>query len=248
MSALENLKNSSSIVPYRLEQPLNDDDDYSDFPLKGPPLSNVIALTGKELDPGATNKFIAGAAAGKLALRFSVDEAKVVDVFYFMSFATDTAMPGRLTALITAKTVSRPASRRTSATSAENSTLARHEVFVAAVHSRVVAYNNLSHVPDWLSDTICVVSEGSGESQRELFTNADESLIVACAPFLITSIENVIRRGDLAQRTLYVHLANVSDKERMTEEEFRLKFSGRTPTSWALCAARSRTDSGPRRR
>jgi hypothetical protein len=45
-----------------------------------------------------------------------------------------------------------------------------HEVFVAAVHSRVVAYNNLSHVPDWLSDGICVVSEGSGESQRELFT------------------------------------------------------------------------------
>jgi hypothetical protein len=123
-----------------------------------------------------------------------------------------------------------------------------HEVFVAAVHSRVVAYNNLSHVPDWLSDVICVVSEGSGESQRELFTNADESLIVACAPFLVTSIENVIRRGDLAQRTLYVHLANVSDKERMTEEEFKQNSGRRTPTSWALCAARSPTDSGPRRR
>ena len=90
MSGLENLKNSSSIVPYRLEQPLSDDDDFSDFPLKGPPLSNVIALTGKELDPGAINKFIAGAAPGKLALRFSVDEAKVVDAFDFMSFATDT--------------------------------------------------------------------------------------------------------------------------------------------------------------
>jgi hypothetical protein len=113
-----------------------------------------------------------------------------------------------------------------------------HEVFVAAVHSRVVAYNNLSHVPDWLSDGICVVSEGSGESQRELFTNADESLIVACAPFLITSIENVIRRGDLAQRTLYVHLANVSDQERMTEEEFKQKFRrAHADILGALCSA-----------
>jgi hypothetical protein len=113
-----------------------------------------------------------------------------------------------------------------------------HEVFVAAVHSRVVAYNNLSYVPDWLSDAICVVSEGSGESQRELFTNADESLIVACAPFLITSIENVIRRGDLAQRTLYVHLANVSDKERMTEEEFKVRFRRAHPDILgALCSA-----------
>jgi hypothetical protein len=113
-----------------------------------------------------------------------------------------------------------------------------HEVFVAAVHSRVVAYNNLSHVPDWLSDAICVVSEGSGESQRELFTNADESLIFACAPFLITSIENVIRRGDLAQRTLYVHLANVSDTQRLTEEEFKLRFRrAHADILGALCSA-----------
>jgi putative DNA primase/helicase len=113
-----------------------------------------------------------------------------------------------------------------------------HEVFVAAAHSRVVAYNNLSHLPDWLSDGICVVSEGSGESQRELFTNADESLIVACAPFMVTSIENVIRRGDLAQRTLYVHLASVSDKERMTEDEFKLKFRrAHADILGALCSA-----------
>ena len=90
MSDRASIKNSSSIVPYRLEQPLSDDDDFSDFPLKGPPLSNVIALTGKELDPSAINKFIAGAAPGKLALRFSVDEAKVVDAFDFTSFASDT--------------------------------------------------------------------------------------------------------------------------------------------------------------
>jgi Toprim domain len=113
-----------------------------------------------------------------------------------------------------------------------------HEVFVAAVHSRFVAYNNLSHMPDWLSDGICVVTEGSSETQRELFTNSDESLIVACAPFLITSIENVIRRGDLAQRTLYVHLANVSDTERMTEEEFKLKFRRvHADILGALCSA-----------
>ena len=113
-----------------------------------------------------------------------------------------------------------------------------HEVYVAASHSLVVAYNNLSHLPDWLSDAICTVSEGSGESQRELFTNADESLIIARAPFLITSIENVVRRGDLAQRAVFVHLANVPDKERMTEEEFKLKFRGlHADVLGALCSA-----------
>ena len=81
-------------------------------------------------------------------------------------------------------------------------------------------------------------AKAAAKSQRELFTNADESLIVACAPFLITSIENVIRRGDLAQRTLYVHLANVSDTERMTEEEFKLKFRrAHADILGALCSA-----------
>jgi hypothetical protein len=115
-----------------------------------------------------------------------------------------------------------------------------HDVFVAATHSLIVGYNNLSNLPDWLSDTICVVSEGSGESRRELFTDADESLIVACAPFLLTEIENVIKRGDLAQRTLYVHLASVPDGERLTEQTFKARFRrAHADLLGALCAAAS---------
>jgi hypothetical protein len=100
-----------------------------------------------------------------------------------------------------------------------------HEVFVAAIHSHIVAYNNLSSLPDWLSDVMCVITEGSGESRRELFTDADEALLYAKAPFLLTSVENVVRLGDLAQRTLLVHLASVPDGERLTEDEFKAKFA-----------------------
>jgi hypothetical protein len=115
-----------------------------------------------------------------------------------------------------------------------------HDVFVAATHSLIVGYNNLSSLPDWLSDTICVVSEGSGESRRELFTDADESLIVACAPFLLTGIENVVKRGDLAQRTLYVHLASVPDGERLTEQTFKARFKRvHADLLGGLCAAAS---------
>jgi hypothetical protein len=113
-----------------------------------------------------------------------------------------------------------------------------HDVFVAAAHSLVVGYNNLSSLPDWLSDTLCVVSEGSGESRRELFTDADESLIIACAAFLLTAIENVIKRGDLAQRTLYVHLASVANGQRLTDQAFKARFKrAHADLLGALCAA-----------
>jgi hypothetical protein len=71
-----------------------------------------------------------------------------------------------------------------------------------------------------------------------LFTDADESLIVACSPFLLTGIENVIKRGDLAQRTLYVHLASVPDRERLTEQAFKARFKrAHADLLGALCAA-----------
>jgi hypothetical protein len=82
------------------------------------------------------------------------------------------------------------------------------------------------------------VSEGSGESRRELFTDADESLIIACAAFLLTAIENVIKRGDLAQRTLHVHLASVPNGERLTDQAFKARFKrAHADLLGALCAA-----------
>ena len=48
----------------------------------------------------------------------------------------------------------------------------------------------------------------------------------------------MVKRGDLAQRALYVHLANVPDGERLTEEDFKLRGpAGSTPTSLGACAA-----------
>ena len=64
------------------------DDNFEDFPLKGPPRSGVIQSAGKELDP-ASPKFIPGAQAGLIGLRFSRDELKAVRNFNFIPFATE---------------------------------------------------------------------------------------------------------------------------------------------------------------
>jgi hypothetical protein len=56
------------------------------------------------------------------------------------------------------------------------------DVYVAANAGYVMCFNNLSNLPDWLSDALCVITEGSGHSQRALYTDNDESLLYACAP------------------------------------------------------------------
>jgi hypothetical protein len=94
------------------------------------------------------------------------------------------------------------------------------DVYIVATKSAMVVYNNVSYLPDWMSDALCVVTEGSGDSRRELYTDDDESLIYACAPGIIAAVENIITRGDLADRTLYSELTAVPKSERKTEPEF----------------------------
>jgi hypothetical protein len=79
----------------------------------------------------------------------------------------------------------------------------QRDVYISVTKSAMGVFNNLSHLPEWLSDTLCVVTEGSGDSRRELYTDDDESLIFARAPVMLAAVENVVARGDLADRTLY---------------------------------------------
>jgi hypothetical protein len=96
----------------------------------------------------------------------------------------------------------------------------QRDIYIVANKSAMVVYNNLSYLPDWLSDGLCLITEGSGDSRRELYTDDDESLIYACVPAMIAAVDNIITRGDLADSTLYASLAAVPPEERMAEPEF----------------------------
>ena len=48
------------------------------------------------------------------------------------------------------------------------------DVYISATKGAVLAYNNLSSLPEWLSDALCVVTEGSSDSRRELYSDDEE--------------------------------------------------------------------------
>jgi hypothetical protein len=64
-------------------------------------------------------------------------------------------------------------------------------VAIAASNSWVVAYDNLSHLPDWLSDALCCISTGLGFATRSLFTDGEEVLFQAVRPIVVNGIEEV---------------------------------------------------------
>ena len=68
------------------------------------------------------------------------------------------------------------------------------DLMVAALHGWAHAYDNLSAMPDWLSNGLCRLVTGGGISTRGLFTNHDEVVWSAHRPLILTSIDDIVRR------------------------------------------------------
>lgn len=87
----------------------------------------------------------------------------------------------------------------------------------AASGSWVVALDNVSHVPDWLSDTLCRAVTGEGDVRRRLYSDSDLATFAFRRVLALTGIDLGSLNGDLADRLLPVHLDTISDSERREE-------------------------------
>ena len=99
-----------------------------------------------------------------------------------------------------------------------------HELFIAAWNAHVLAFDNLSTVPAWLSDALCRLSTGAGFAARKLYTDDEESVISAARPVILNSIDAVVTRGDLADRALVLTLKAIQKTERKPESELWADF------------------------
>jgi hypothetical protein len=98
------------------------------------------------------------------------------------------------------------------------------ELFIASSNGHVLAFDNLSGLPPWLSDTLCRLTSGGAFSTRRLFTDQDEILFAATRPLILNGIEDVVTRPDLADRALFLTLPSISDAQRRPEKELWREF------------------------
>jgi hypothetical protein len=90
---------------------------------------------------------------------------------------------------------------------------------VAARASHVVAYDNLSSLPQWLSDGLSTIATGGGYEARQLFTDLDEVLVTLKRPILLNGIENPAVSADLLDRSLVAGMTQIKDEKRRSEDE-----------------------------
>jgi hypothetical protein len=98
------------------------------------------------------------------------------------------------------------------------------ELFIAAGNGHVLAFDNLSGLPPWLSDAFCRLTSGAAFSTRRLFTDQDEILFAAARPIILNGIEEVITRPDLADRAILLMLPPIGERQRRSETALWREF------------------------
>jgi hypothetical protein len=98
------------------------------------------------------------------------------------------------------------------------------DLAIAARNGWVMAFDNVSTIPDWLSDAFCRLSTGGGLATRALYTDDDEILFDFQRPLVLTGIEEVATRGDLIDRALIVFLPTIPEEDRRAEAEFWAEY------------------------
>ncbi|MGE0538387.1 MAG: hypothetical protein AB7O68_25720 [Pirellulales bacterium] len=112
------------------------------------------------------------------------------------------------------------------------------DLMIAAAWGHVVCLDNLSRLPDWLSNGLCRLSTGGGFSARTLFADDVETVFSASRPTILIGIEHLATRGDLVDRSLVVPLPPIDPSSRRPEEDLLADFAQAAPAIVAgLCTA-----------
>ena len=101
------------------------------------------------------------------------------------------------------------------------------DLIAAAKGNHVLAFDNLSVMPGDLADSMCRLATGGDIGGRMLYTDADSAAFAAQRPIIINGIPDLVTRGDLASRAIFVRLLPI--QRRRTEAEMKKAFAAAAP-------------------
>lgn len=94
------------------------------------------------------------------------------------------------------------------------------DLFISLAKSHITAIDNLSGIPDWLSDTLCRAATGSAISKRQNYSDADEVIVKVKRPIILNGIDGLLGRQDLISRQIHINLEDIPEESRKQESIF----------------------------
>jgi putative DNA primase/helicase len=90
-------------------------------------------------------------------------------------------------------------------------------LFIAARNSHLRAFENVSRLPDAMSDHFCRLATGGGLRLRKLFKDSEEIYFRGARPVAFEGITNVVARPDLQDRAIISQLEELPEFKTLDE-------------------------------
>ena len=103
------------------------------------------------------------------------------------------------------------------------------DLAVAAAANRVLAFDNVSFISPWLSDSLCRLATGGGFGTRTHYENEEETVFEQTRPVILTGLDAVARRQDLLDRAIVLRLPRLTSTDRLPEQELWREFDRAHP-------------------
>lgn len=100
---------------------------------------------------------------------------------------------------------------------------------VNAIRRSLLVYDNVSYIGNDSSDLVCKVATGFSLGVRTLHTDNEETTFDILRPQIITAIDAIVTRDDLADRVLMAQLLPISEEKRLPQAEVRARIEELKP-------------------
>jgi hypothetical protein len=95
--------------------------------------------------------------------------------------------------------------------------------------SWATVFDNVSTIPEWQSDALCMAATGGSFTKRALYSDRGLSVASFRRVLTITSIDAGALKGDLGERVVLVELDKIDKGSRRSESEIKARFEELRP-------------------
>jgi len=106
----------------------------------------------------------------------------------------------------------------------------QRELIQALAHHYFLFFDNVSHITEEESDTLCKAITGGGHVKRELYENDEDIIYTFMRCIGMNGINLVTTRPDLLERSLLLELERIEPVDRKTEKELYQNFAKDLPS------------------
>jgi len=87
------------------------------------------------------------------------------------------------------------------------------DLIISAANNKITIFDNVSHISNSMSDSLCRIASGNGITKRKLYTDNDECTISAKSIFALNGIGDFVTRGDLLSRSIIIETPVITTKK-----------------------------------